>query len=119
MVQQFNNAGPDARDVFVLNMLPELVERITETVANIDIDKITVIDSGGNGHGAVGSVAGQMPAAVISVVEQIENATGINILEALVRRDVDQAELPEVTDVASEEATEAWSPPEVTNSHDG
>lgn len=86
MAEEFTAAGANAKDVLVLNMLPDLVEQITDTVANIDIDKITVIDGGGSGDGAVGGVASQMPAAVISVVEQIENATGVNILDALVNR---------------------------------
>lgn len=91
MADEFNAAGPNAKDVLLLNMLPELVEQITDTVGNIDIDKLTVIDGGGDGSGggAVGSIAGQMPAAVVSVVEQIENATGVNILHALTKPQVD------------------------------
>ena len=85
LTAQFEAAGANARDIFVLNMLPELVEQITDTVQGIDIDRITVID-GGNGSGnALPNVAGQMPAAVISITEQIEAATGVNILEALTR----------------------------------
>lgn len=116
MADEFNSAGPNAKDVLVLNMLPELVEQITDTVANIDIDKLTVIDGGnGSGGGAVGSIAGQMPGAVVSVVEQIESATGINILHALTNTSaeaVDQAvpaaplegepPLPELSDGAGE-----------------
>lgn len=81
LAAEFDSAGPNAHNVMVLSMLPELVHRITETVANIDIDKLTMIDGGGSN--GVAGVAGQMPAAVISIVEQIETATGINILEAL------------------------------------
>ncbi|NNL97229.1 MAG: hypothetical protein HKO63_03400, partial [Acidimicrobiia bacterium] len=40
----------------------------------------------GSGSQGVSNVVGQLPAAVITITEQIENATGINILEAL-RRD--------------------------------
>ncbi len=83
LTAQFQAAGQDARDIFVLNMLPELVEQITDTVQGIDIDRLTVID-GGDGKG-LPSLAGQMPAAVISITEQIEAATGVNILEALTR----------------------------------
>jgi uncharacterized membrane protein YqiK len=70
----------------LLNMLPDLVANITETVADIEIDRITVIDgAGGSDGGGVGAVAGQLPAAVISLVEQIETATGVNLLEVLTR----------------------------------
>ncbi len=85
---QYRDAGPDAKDIFVLNMLPELVASIVETVNGIDIDKITVIDNGSGGGGIPG-VASQMPAAVISITEQIETATGINILEVLNRKAAD------------------------------
>ncbi|MGI9599250.1 MAG: flotillin family protein, partial [Acidimicrobiales bacterium] len=90
MASEFATASPNARDVLLLNMLPDLVEQITETVGAIDIDKLTVIDNGTGGAGGdsstgVASVAGQMPAAVISGVEQIENATGVNILDVLSR----------------------------------
>ncbi len=80
-------AGPEARDILMLKMLPELVELIAETVSDIDIDKVTVIDSGNGegGGGGIGGVARQMPAAVISIVEQIETATGVNILDAVAR----------------------------------
>lgn len=85
MSREFNAAGPDARDVMVLQMLPELVGQIVDTVKGIDIDKMTVIDQGGKEGGAIAGVAGQMPAAVISITEQIEAATGVNILDALIR----------------------------------
>jgi len=86
MAAEFTSAGPNARDVMLLNMLPDLVEHITDTVAGIDIDKVTVIDGGSSSDGSgVGSVTSQFPAAVISVVEQIETATGVNLLEVLTR----------------------------------
>lgn len=81
LAEQYRLAGPDAQRILVLNMLPELVAQIVDTVRGIDIDKLTVIDTGqGNG---VGSVASQLPAAVISISEQIANATGVDLLEAL------------------------------------
>ena len=100
LTAQFQAAGADARDIFVLNMLPELVEQITDTVQGIDIDRLTVVD-GGNGHGgALPGIAGQMPAAVISITEQIEAATGVNILEALAKRsdETDPVELVGASD---------------------
>ncbi|MDB4110147.1 hypothetical protein N9574_02715, partial [bacterium] len=54
-------------------------------VAGIDVDKITIIDQTGGGGGGLPGVAAQMPAAVISITEQIEAATGINVLSALNR----------------------------------
>jgi flotillin len=81
LVEEYRTAGADAQRIFVLNMLPDLVDRIVSTVAGVRIDKISVIDSG-NGMG-VPSVVSQMPSAVIKIVEQIENATGVDILSGL------------------------------------
>ena len=86
---QYAAAGDNARDVMMLKMLPELVSQIVDTVKEIDIDKMTVIDNGSGN--AMAGVASQMPSAVMSITEQIETATGINILEVLTRRSGDNA----------------------------
>jgi flotillin len=80
-VEQVKEAGPEGQRIFMLSMLPELVDRIVSTVEGISIDKISVIDSG-NGQG-VPSLVSQMPSAVIRIVEQIETATGVDILRGL------------------------------------
>ena len=83
LTEQYLAAGVNAQDIFVLNMLPELVSEIVSTVKGVNIDKVSVIDTGGNGSQGVSNVVNQLPAAVITITEQIENATGINILKAL------------------------------------
>lgn len=82
LVNQYQDAGEDAQRVFVLQMLPDLIEKITNTVSSVDIDKISIIDSGGTGSGIPGMM-GQLPGAVINLVEQVENATGVDLLKAL------------------------------------
>ncbi|MFA5565067.1 MAG: SPFH domain-containing protein [Acidimicrobiia bacterium] len=82
LVNQYQEAGEDAQRVFVLQMLPDLIEKITNTVSSVDIDKISIIDSGGTGSGIPGMM-GQLPGAVINLVEQVENATGVDLLKAL------------------------------------
>ena len=72
-------------------MLPDLIDRIAQTVEGVAIDKISVIDSGGQGSGIPG-VLGQLPAAVINLAEQMETATGVDILAAL--READNGQLP-------------------------
>ena len=82
LVEQYKAAGADAQRVFVLRMLPDIIDRIVSTVAAVDIDKVSIIDSGGQGTGIPGFM-GQLPAAVIGLVEQLENATGVDLLKAL------------------------------------
>ncbi len=82
LIEQYQAAGDDAQQIFVLNMLPDLLGQIVDTVKGVAIDKVTVIDSG-NGSQGIPEVMSQLPAAVIKLTEQIETATGINILSGL------------------------------------
>lgn len=82
LVQQYQAAGPDAQRVFVLRMLPDLVDKIVSTVAGIGIEKVSIIDSGGQSSGIPGFMS-QLPGAVIGLTEQLENATGVDLLKAL------------------------------------
>ncbi|MDY7101168.1 MAG: SPFH domain-containing protein [Actinomycetota bacterium] len=82
LADQFREAGPEAERIFVLNILPDLVERIAATVEGVDIDKVSIIGGGGDGR-EIGGLLGQLPASVISLTEQIENATGVDILSNL------------------------------------
>ncbi len=87
LTSQYQEAGEDAQEIFVLNMLPELVAQIVDTVKGVNIDKISVIDNGQGGAGqGIPGIMSQLPASVISITEQIENATGVNILDALSKR---------------------------------
>ncbi|NIN71545.1 MAG: flotillin family protein [Gemmatimonadetes bacterium] len=81
MIKLYLGAGSEAERIFILNMLPEIIRELSSSVEGIDIDRLTVIDSG-EGAG-VANAAGQFPAAIIKLTEQIENATGVNILSKL------------------------------------
>ena len=82
LVQQYQEAGADAQRIFVLRMLPEIIDKIVSTVTSVDIDRVSIIDSGGQGSGIPG-LMGQLPSAVIGLAEQLENATGVDLLKAL------------------------------------
>ncbi len=82
LVEQYREAGEDAQRIFVLNMLPELVDKIVSTVEGVSIDKVSVIDAG-NGSQTIPGFLSQLPGSVIRLTEQIENATGVNILSGL------------------------------------
>jgi flotillin len=84
MIELYAQGGTDAERIFILNMLPELVKELAGSVEKIKIDKMSVIDSGNGGRG-VASAAAQFPEAIIKLTEQIETATGVNILGRLER----------------------------------
>ncbi|MFK7600652.1 hypothetical protein ACI3L1_00425 [Deinococcus sp. SM5_A1] len=83
MVEAFRDAGPEGERACVLNILPALGVQITGSVRGMQIDKVTVTDSGdGRARGAIQT----MPANIIGLVEQVENATGVNLLSMLQHR---------------------------------
>ncbi len=100
LTDQYQAAGADGHDVLVLNMLPDLIDKIVATVANVSIDRVAVVDtgagSGSGGNGAAGGDGGsrggipglmsQLPASLVAMTEQIEAATGVDILASLRRR---------------------------------
>ncbi|WP_034407892.1 flotillin family protein [Deinococcus murrayi] len=81
MVEAFRQAGPEGERAYVLNMLPGIVEQFAASVQGMQIDKLTVIDSG-NGQATRNAVQ-TLPANIIGMVEQVENATGVNLLSLL------------------------------------
>ncbi len=103
LTDQYQAAGDDGHDVLVLNMLPDLIDKIVATVQNVSIDRVAVVDTGaagggasnGDSNGGSGSRGGipglmsQLPASLVAMTEQIEAATGVDILASLRRRDSD------------------------------
>ena len=51
LTDQYQAAGTDGHDVLVLNMLPELIDKIVATVQGVSIDRVAVIDTGGGAGG--------------------------------------------------------------------
>lgn len=81
MIETYASANGDGEKVFMLNMLPELLDKLVETVGKVSVERVSVIDAGGgNGAGnGLGRFVSQFPAAVISLADQVENATGVDI----------------------------------------
>jgi flotillin len=72
----------DTRELFLIQQLPDILDKVTRVVAeNLSIDKVTVLD-GGNGRGIPSYVKG-VTGSIVSVFEEIKNATGLDIAEIL------------------------------------
>ncbi|MXW97013.1 MAG: flotillin family protein [Acidimicrobiaceae bacterium] len=101
LTDQYQAAGADGHDVLVLNMLPDLIDKIVSTVQNVSIDRVAVVDTGGGGggdgngdggsRGGIPGLMSQLPASLVAMTEQIEAATGVDILASLRRRDADHS----------------------------
>ena len=71
----WNQAGPNARDVFLMEKLHNLVKTLTKTVENVKVDKITVLGTPSGG--------GDLAPKVINASEQLKAALGVDILGAV------------------------------------
>jgi flotillin len=72
----------DTRDLFLIQQLPDILDKITRVVAdNLSIEKVTIVDNG-NGQGMPSYVKG-VTGSIVAIFEQIKNATGLDIPEIL------------------------------------
>ena len=88
LTDQYQAAGEDGHHVLVLNMLPDLVDKIVATVQGVNIDRVAVVDANnnrGSDGGGIPSLLAQLPASLVALTEQIEAATGVDILDSLRR----------------------------------
>ena len=64
-------------------MLPELVDKIVSTDHNVDIDRVAIVDNGGGQAGGFPASCRSCRVLVVSLTEQIEAATGVDILGSM------------------------------------
>ena len=92
----WHEAGSDAERLFLIQMLPDILAQVVNTVDNLKIDKLTVVDSG-QGSG-VPSVFNQIAGSTPALLESLKASTGIDIAGMLSRAaSAPQAANPEVT----------------------
>ena len=95
LTDQYQAAGKDGHHVLVLNMLPDLIDKIVATVQGVTIDRVAVVDSNtdrSSGGGGIPGLVAQLPATLVALTEQIEAATGVDILDSLRRSSEDPTE---------------------------
>ena len=77
----WQEAGSNAERLFLIQMLPDILKQVVQTVDNLSIDKLTVVDSG-NGTG-VPSVFNQIAGSTPALLESLKASTGIDIAAML------------------------------------
>jgi flotillin len=76
MRQQWNSG--ESRELFMIRMFPELVDKVTRVVAdNLRVEKLTILD-GGDGEGLPSHVKNLTKSAIV-MLEQVKNATGLDL----------------------------------------
>ncbi len=97
-------AGDDAERLFLIQMLPEILKDVVQTVDNLKIDKLTVVDSGQGGSGSgVPAVFSQIAGATPALLESLKASTGVDIAGMLSR--ASEAPNNKATTASAEEAT--------------
>lgn len=75
----------ETRELFMLQQLPDIIDKMTRVVAdNLSIEKLTVLDGGGQDDG-LPQLTRSLTGSVVSMMEEMENATGLDIPELLGR----------------------------------
>lgn len=89
-LQLWKQAGPDAERLFLIQMLPEIMSQVVQTVDNLQIERLTVVDSGQQGgRGGVPAVMGQIAGATPALLESLKTSTGVDIAGMLSRAATD------------------------------
>jgi flotillin len=96
LMQKQVKAGA-SNDLFLIQMLPGLLDKVTRVMAdNLRVDKLTILD-GGDGEGLPNYVK-NLSKSAITMLEQVENATGIDVARLANAADDGGAELPREID---------------------
>lgn len=81
----FGEAGSNSDKVYTLIMLPQIISNLTDTIKGINIDKITLVDSGTgeDKNGTFSRLVSQIPGAVAQLSETVKTVTGVDILKSM------------------------------------
>lgn len=77
-------AGPDARDIFLIQQLEQIIGTVVERVNGLEIGEVTIVDSG-DGKALAAYLAGY-PAMVNEVLSELRKTTGVDVAGTLAGR---------------------------------
>jgi flotillin len=67
----------DSREIVMLQMLPDLLDRLTRVLSdNLRIERLTVVDSG---EGGLPNHVRGLTGSIVTVLEQLKTATGVDV----------------------------------------
>jgi flotillin len=93
-LELWKKAGSDAERLFLIQMLPDILKEVIKTVDNLNIDSLTVVDSGSGGGGTgVPAVFSQIAGSTPALLESLRATTGIDIAGLLSRASEDKKEI--------------------------
>lgn len=84
-------AGDDAQDIFLLQQLETVLDKVTTRVQELEVGEVTLLDRG-DGR-AIASHIAALPAAVAAVFDEFRHTTGIDVT-GIIAGDRDKVEVP-------------------------
>ncbi|MCB9663154.1 MAG: flotillin family protein [Alphaproteobacteria bacterium] len=84
LTETWLRAGPDAKDIFLIQQLEVTLQKVTERVRALDIGEVTLLDRG-DGKALAGHMAA-MPAAVAALLDEFRHTTGVDVVGILTER---------------------------------
>jgi flotillin len=83
MTDAWLKAGNDARDIFLIQNLEQVLLTVVERVRSLKVDEVTLLD-GGDGS-ALPAYVSSYPAMVGDVLQELERSTGVDVVGILTR----------------------------------
>ena len=74
MIAVWREAGPDAKDIFLMQKLQVLLSAMADTIGQIQIDRVTMLPDGGGNTAAVQAAR---------LVEELKGAVGVDLPKLL------------------------------------
>lgn len=75
------NAGPDAKDIFLIQNLEQILRTVVDRVKAVEVDETHLLDSGDGS--ALATYVASYPAAVRSVLAEVSRTTGVDVVALL------------------------------------
>lgn len=81
MTDAWHKAGDDARDIFLIQNLEQVLKTVVSRVSAVEVDEVVLLD-GGDGQ-ALPSYVASYPAMVGSVLAELKTSTGVDVIGIL------------------------------------
>ncbi|HMM35129.1 MAG TPA: SPFH domain-containing protein [Thermoanaerobaculia bacterium] len=81
MTTAWASAGPDAKDIFLIHNLEQILRTVVERVKELEVGEAHLLDSGDGS--ALATYVASYPAAVRSVLAEVSRTTGVDVVALL------------------------------------
>jgi flotillin len=110
LTQMWRQAGSGAKDIMLLQKLDSLVKSMLSTLGDLDVDRLTIINSGNQGAAPQGSEA-SLSTKALALNEELKASMGLDLAGALQRFTNAPHTQPTLPAVSAENVARAKTPP--------